>query len=183
VQAAVAAMSESAKALQAGLEAHFQPNVADESLPAQVPFPPSSLPYPDAAALSSACFYVSVSKGCPPDSAWRPARRLTPPSPLRLLLCPRPPQSIDNVPVFRGEDALRADGTGTFSQDSSRFQQSRLPRTDDEYGFVPVTAYDEQVGVGGATGTGMLLPTRQRLVARLRRQVRRTHASGLRHRR
>jgi len=39
------------------------------------------------------------------------------------------------------------------------------------------------VGVGGATGTGMLLPTRQRLVARLRRQVRRTHASGLRHRR
>lgn len=60
---------------------------------------------------------------------------------------PRPPQSIDNVPVFRGEDALRADGTGTFSQDSSRFQQSRLPRTDDEYGFAPVAAYEEQVGL------------------------------------
>jgi len=54
--------------------------------------------------------------------------------------------------VFRGEDALRADGTGTFSQDSSRFQQSRLPQSDDEYGFAPVTAYDEQVGVGGAAG-------------------------------
>ena len=75
-----------------------------------------------------------------------------PPLPADPLLCPRSPQSIDNVPVFRGEDALRADGTGTFSQDSSRFQQSRLPQSDDEYGFAPVAAYDEQVGVGGATG-------------------------------
>ena len=94
-QAAVAAMSDSAKALQAGLEAHFQPNAPDEPLPPQV-------------RLGSAwkCplhFAPSFSLLTPP-----------PPPPLPCHSSLPPLQAIDNVPVFRGDDALRADGTGTF---------------------------------------------------------------------
>ena len=50
-----------------------------------------------------------------------------------------PPQSVDGVPVFRGEDMMKADGMGKFSANAMPFQalqgQGQGPEQDDDFGF------------------------------------------------